>query len=144
MPTRNGEEMEDAPHNKASRTEENRVPNVNVEFAIHEDGKGAGSNNPPNDNDLRYTRILETITKTAPATREEVVSSAKSMTDQLTDQINQTDKKLSERIDHLQKPTATQMDKLTNDVPKLQIAFDQGIKNCSATKRQTGRLQGPV
>ena len=108
MPTRNGEEMEDAPHNKASRTEENRVPNANVEFAIHEDGKGAGSNDPPNEHDLRYARILETITKTALTTREEVVSSGKSITDQLTDQINKTDQKLSERIDHSQKLTATQ------------------------------------
>ena len=81
MPTRNGEETEDAPHNKASRSEENRVPNANVEFAIHEDGKSVGSNDPPNDHDLRDARILETITKTAFTTREGVVSSSKPITD---------------------------------------------------------------
>ena len=94
MPTRNGEDMEDAPHNKASRTEENKAPNANMEFAIHEDGKGVGSNDPPSDHDLRYARILEAITKTALTTREEIVSSGKAITDQL----NQNDKKLTDQI----------------------------------------------
>ena len=149
MPLRDGAEVEDAPQKKVSRTEENRVPNANDGFAVHEGSKGTGKNNPLNDHDLRYARILETITKSALTTREEIVSSGKFITDQinqadqkltdqinqtdqkLTDQINQADQKLAERIDHSQKLTAIQVDKLTNDVSKLQIAFDQGIKNCN-------------
>ena len=71
MPTRNGEAMEDAPISNSSRTEENKAPNGNTEFAIHEDSKGNGDNGPANDHDLRYARILEAITKSALTTREE-------------------------------------------------------------------------
>ena len=83
MPTRNGEAMKDAPSSKASRTEENKVPNANSDFDIHVDEKREADTGPPNDHDLRYARILEAITKSALTTREEVVSSGKAITDQL-------------------------------------------------------------
>ena len=56
MPTRNGEEMEDDPSGKASRTEENK--NANTDFDIHVDEKRVAATGSPSDHDLRYTSIL--------------------------------------------------------------------------------------
>ena len=114
------------------------------------DGKREADIGPANDDDLRYARILETITKSAFTTREEVVSSGKTITDQLTEKIDQsdkkldqTDKKLTEQLDQTDKKLTEQivqsdkqMDKLTYDVSKLQIAFDQGIKSCNERIQQ--------
>ena len=65
------EEVENAPQNKMQKTE-NRPPNEG--FPIHEDAKSPDNSLPTNDHDLRYARLLEAITKTALATREEIAT----------------------------------------------------------------------
>ena len=71
--TSDGQEVESLPQRKIQRTE-SRPPNAVEEFSIHEDAKNTDTNEPTNDHDLRYTRLLETITKSALATREEIAT----------------------------------------------------------------------
>ena len=67
MPTRDGEELGEAPSGKVLRTEENK--NANLDFNIHED-KNVAATGAASDHDVRYTRILEAIAHSASATRE--------------------------------------------------------------------------
>ena len=99
-----GPEVGNAPQRKMQRAE-NRQPNADEEFPIHEDAKNTGINVPTNDYDLRYARLLEAITKTALATREEIAT----------------------RCDRIE----NQVGKLTVDFEKLQVAFNWGIKGCN-------------
>ena len=114
MPTRNGEEMGDAPSGKVLRTEENK--NSNSDFNIHVDDKSVAASGAASDHDVRYTSILEAIAKSAITTREaislEVVASGKAIADMLNQLTDQSDK-------------------LTSEFSKLQIAFDTGIKSCN-------------
>ena len=70
--------------------------------------------------DLRYARLLEAITKSALATCEEVAVRG-----------DRSDKHTTDQIDHSRKLTAIQMDKLTTDIERLQITFNQLIKKCN-------------
>ena len=112
----------DGPERKIPRTGK-RAPNADDGFEIHEDTKSSGISEPPNDHDLRYARLLEAITKSAITTREEVTA-------QVVARGDRSDKHTTDQIDHSQKLTAIQMDKLTTDIEKLQIIFTQGIKSC--------------
>ena len=103
-----GPEVENAPQRKMQRIE-NRAPNADEEFPIHEDAKSTGNNVPSNDHDLRYARLLEAMTKIALAIREEI-SRASLVTSAASDRIE------------------NQVGKLTADFEKLQVAFKQGIQ----------------
>ena len=90
-------------------------------FEVHEDSKSAGNGEPPNDHDLRYARLLEAITKSAFATREEVAA---------------TREEIASGVDRIEKHTTDQIGELTTDFVKLQVAFHEGIKNCNDRIRQ--------
>ena len=93
MPTRNGEEMGDAPSGKVLCTEENK--NSNTDFNIHVDDKNVAATGAPSDHDVRYTSILEAIAKSGITIREainlEVVSSGKAIADKLNQLADQSD-----------------------------------------------------
>ena len=102
MPTRDGEELGEAPSGKVHRTEENK--NTNLDFNIHED-KNVATTGAASDHDIRYAKILEAIAHSASATRETIQLNNKLITDQ--------------------------SDRLTDQFAKLQLAFDTGIKSCN-------------
>ncbi len=83
MPTRDGEELGEAPSGKILRTEENK--NANLAFNIHDDKNVAGTG-AANDHDVRYTRILEAIAHSASATRENITDKLNQQSDRLNDQ----------------------------------------------------------
>ena len=113
MPTRDGEELGEAPSGKILRTEENK--NANLTFNIHEDTNVAATC-AASDHDVRYTRILEAIAHSASATREAI-----------SDKVNQQGKGITDKLNQL----TDQSDKLTDQFAKLQLAFDAGIKSCN-------------
>lgn len=106
-----GANVENSPQRKSQRTE-NHPPNVVDDFPTHEYAKNADNTLPANDHDMRYAIILEAITKTSFATREEI-SRASLITSAAND-----------RIEYL-------VGKLTVDFEKLQEAVNQGIKGCN-------------
>lgn len=106
-----GAEVESSPQRKSPRTE-NHPPNAVDDFPIHEDAKSADNNLPANDHDMRYACLLEAITKTSLATREEI-SRASPITIAASDRIED------------------QVGKLTVDFEELQVALNQGNKGCN-------------
>ena len=64
MPTRDSEELGEAPSGKVLRTEENKNKNKNADFNIHED-KNVAATGAASDHDVRYARILEAIAHSA-------------------------------------------------------------------------------
>ena len=113
MPTRNGEEMDEAPSGKVSRTEENK--NANTDFDIHDDSKSVAATGAPSDHDVRYTSILEAIAKSTITTGEAINLDAASSGKAIAAQLNQT----TDQINKL----ADQSDKFHNEFSKLQIAL---------------------
>ena len=120
MPTRDGEELGEAPSGKILRTEENK--NANLDFNIHED-KNVAATGAASDHDVRYARILEAIAHSASATREAITVSEATVSDK----VNQQGKGITDKLNQL----TDQSDKLTDQFAKLQLAFDAGINSCN-------------
>ena len=123
MPTRDGDELRDAPSGKVLRTEENK--NKNADFNIHED-KSVAATGAASDHDVRYARILEAIAHSASATREAITVSEATASDK----VNQQGKGITDKLNQL----TDQSDKLTDQFAKLQIAFEIG----RAARRERG------
>ena len=117
--------MGDAPSGKVLRTEENK--NSNTDFDIHIDDKSVAASGVASDHDVRYTSILEAISKTANATREAISLEGRQHREAISLEVAASGKSIADKLNQL----TDQSDKLTSEFSKLQIAFDTGIKSCN-------------